>query len=85
VDKFLGFIVHEDGIEVDPKKVEIVKKIQESACKKDVQSMLGKINYLRRFISILAGRIELLLPLVRLKHEKDFVGGSSAERDLLKK
>jgi hypothetical protein len=44
--KFLGFIVHEAGIEVDPKKVGIIKKIQGPACKKDVQSMLGKMNYL---------------------------------------
>jgi hypothetical protein len=46
VGKFLGFIVHEAGIEVDPKKVGIIKKIQGPVCKKDVQSMLGKMNYL---------------------------------------
>jgi hypothetical protein len=37
--------------------------------------MLGKVNYLRRFITNLAGRVESLLPLVRLKHEKDFAWG----------
>jgi hypothetical protein len=33
---FLGFIVHKDGIEVDPKKIEGINKIKEPACKKDV-------------------------------------------------
>jgi hypothetical protein len=33
---------------------------------------LGKINYLRQFISNMAGKVESLLPLVRLKHEREF-------------
>jgi hypothetical protein len=69
--RFLGFIMHENGIGVDP-KVEVIKRIKEQTCKKDVQSLLGKINYLRRFISNMAGKVESLLPLVRLKHGKDF-------------
>jgi hypothetical protein len=43
--------------------------------KKDVQKLLGKINYLRRFISNFAGRVESLLPLVWLKHEEVFTWG----------
>jgi hypothetical protein len=34
--RFLGFIVHERGIEVDPKKVTSIKKIQEPMCKRDI-------------------------------------------------
>jgi hypothetical protein len=49
-------------------------------CKKDVQKLLGKINYLRCFISNLAGRVESLLPLVRLKHEEEFTWGGGAEQ-----
>jgi acetoin utilization deacetylase AcuC-like enzyme len=44
--RFLGFIVHEAGIKVDPKKIEAIKRIQEPTCKKDVQSLLGMVNYL---------------------------------------
>jgi hypothetical protein len=73
--RFLGFVVHERGIEVDPKKVEAIRRIQELTCKKDLQSLLGKVNYLRRFISNLAGKIESLLPLVRIKYDKDFTWG----------
>jgi hypothetical protein len=59
-ERFLGFIVHEKGIQIDPKKVESIKGIEEPVCKRGVQKLLGKINYLRRFISNLAGRVDVL-------------------------
>jgi hypothetical protein len=62
--RFLGFIVHEKGIELDPKKVESIGRVQEPACKRGVQKLLGKINYLRWFIANLAGKIDLFLPLM---------------------
>jgi hypothetical protein len=43
---FLGFIVHEKGIQIDPKKIESIRKFGKPTCKKDVQKLLGKINYL---------------------------------------
>ena len=74
--KFLGFIIHEHGIEIDPKSVESIRKLKEPTCKRDVQKLLGKINYLRRFISNLAGKIESFIPLLRLKHEAEFTWGA---------
>ena len=50
--KFLGFIIHEKGIEIDPKRTEV------PTCKKDMQKFLGKVNFLRRFISNLSGKID---------------------------
>jgi hypothetical protein len=73
--RFLGFIVHEKGIEIDPKKVESIRNLGEPTCKCDVQKLLGKINYLRRFITNLAGKVNSFLPLIQLKHEEDFVWG----------
>jgi hypothetical protein len=55
--RFLGFVVQEEGIEIDPKKVESIKKFAEPTCKRDVQKLLGKINYLRRFIANFAGKV----------------------------
>jgi hypothetical protein len=75
VGRFLGFIVHEKGIEIDPKKVESIKNLGEPTCKRDVQKLLGNINYLHRFIANLAGKVDSLLPLIRLRHENDFVWG----------
>jgi hypothetical protein len=63
------------GIEIDPKKVESINRLEEPKCKQGVQKMLGKINYLRMFIANLAGKVESIFPLIRLKHEKYFVWG----------
>jgi hypothetical protein len=45
--KFLGFIIHEHDIEIDPTKIESINKVQLPQCKKDMQKFLGKLNYLR--------------------------------------
>jgi hypothetical protein len=78
--RFLGFIVHEHGIQINAKKIESIKKLGEPKCKKDVHKLLGKINYVRRFIYNLVGRVESFLPLVRLKHEGEFVWGVEQKR-----
>jgi hypothetical protein len=78
--RFLGFIVHEHGIQIDPKKIDSIGKIEEPVCKRDVQKLLGKKNYLRRFKSNLAGQVESLLPLVQLKHEEEFTWGTEQQQ-----
>jgi hypothetical protein len=65
--KFLGFIVHEKGIEIDPKKVEAIRSVKAPTCKKDLQKFLGKVNYLRRFICNLSGKVNAFTLLLRLK------------------
>ena len=59
--KFLGFIIHEKGIEIDPKRIEAMKKVEAPSCKKDLKKFLGKVNYLRRFISNLSKKMKLNL------------------------
>jgi hypothetical protein len=34
--KFLGFIIHDKGIEIDPKRIEKIKGVQAPICKKDL-------------------------------------------------
>jgi hypothetical protein len=50
-------IIHENGIEIDPK---------------GVQKFLGKVNYLGRFICNLLGKVNAFTPLLQLKNELDF-------------
>jgi hypothetical protein len=38
--------------------------------------LLGKINYFRRFITNLAGKISPFMPLLMLKHKDDFLWGA---------
>ena len=79
--KLLGFIIHEKGIEIDPKRIEAMKKVEAPACKKDLQKFLGKVNFLRRFISNLSGKIDVFTPILRLKDEAEFTwGGRPARR-----
>ena len=40
--KFLGFIIHEKGIEIDPKRIEAMNQVEAPTCKKDLQKFLGK-------------------------------------------
>jgi len=66
--KFLGFIIHEKGIEIDPKRIEAMKKVEAPTCKKDLQKFLDKVNYLRRFIYNLFRKIDAFTPILRLKN-----------------
>jgi hypothetical protein len=54
--KFLGFIIHEHGIEIEPDRIKSIQKVVPPTCKLEMQKFLSKVNYLRRFISNLAGR-----------------------------
>jgi hypothetical protein len=48
--KLLGHIVSADGVKIDPKRVEAIKNLSLPRSKKDIQSFLGTINFVRRFI-----------------------------------
>jgi len=63
----LGFVVHKKGIEIIQNKTKEILETKSSSTKKELQSLLGKINFLRRFISNLSGKTEAFLPLLRLK------------------
>jgi len=74
--KFFGFIIHEKGIEIDPKRIEAMKNVEAPPCKKDLQKFLGKVNFLRRFISNLSRKIDAFTPILRLKDETEFNWGA---------
>jgi hypothetical protein len=48
--KLLAHIISKEGIKIDPNRVEGIQKINTLHNKKEVQSFLGKVNFLRRFI-----------------------------------
>nr|KYP61406.1 Retrovirus-related Pol polyprotein from transposon opus [Cajanus cajan] len=69
---FLGFVIHQKGIEVDKNKTRAIMETMPPSNKKELQSLLGKINFLRRFISNLSGKTKVFSPLLRLKKEEEF-------------
>lgn len=52
--KFLGFLVHSRGIDVDQAEVVAIATIKPLATVKKLKSFLGKVSYIRRFIPGLA-------------------------------
>jgi hypothetical protein len=78
--QFLVFLVHERGIEIGLKSQEAVKKMVPPTTKKELQQLIGKINFVRRFISNLSGRIEPFMELVKIKANDEFRWGQSNNR-----
>ena len=52
--KLLWHIISKEGIKIDPKRVEEIHKIELARNKVEVQSFLGKVNFLMRFIAAFA-------------------------------
>ena len=55
--QFLGFMVHKRGIEIGQKSMKAVDEVVPSTTKIELQSLLGKINFIRRFILNLSERV----------------------------
>jgi hypothetical protein len=51
VGQFLGFLVLERGIEIGLKSQEAVRTMVPPTTKRELQQLIGKINFVRRFIS----------------------------------
>ena len=54
---FMGFLVHQRGVEMDKNKARAIMESPTPTNKVQLQRLLGKIKFLRRFISNLAGKI----------------------------
>ena len=48
--KLLGHIIFEGGIRIDPNRVSAIQKLDLLRSRKEIQSFLGKVNFVRRFI-----------------------------------
>ena len=62
-------MVHERGIEVGPKSIKAIDEAVPLTTKIELQSLLGKINFIRRFISNLSERVLSFSPLLKLKSD----------------
>ena len=75
VGNFLGFLIHNQGLKVDKNKAKAVLEARPPRNKKELQSLIGKVNFLRRFIINLTGKMKAFSPLLRLKSAEDFIWG----------
>jgi hypothetical protein len=78
--QFLGFLVHEGGIEVGKKSMKAIDEVVPSTNLKELQSLLGKINFVRRFISNLSQKVMPFSPFLRIKKDQKFVWGDEQQK-----
>jgi hypothetical protein len=75
--KFLVFIIYEHNIEIDPNRIKSIWNVGAPTCKLEVQKFFSKVNYLRRFISNLAEKIDAFTSILRLKMMLISLGGET--------
>jgi hypothetical protein len=67
--KLLGHIVSAEGVRIDPSRVEAIQTLSLLRSKKEAQSFLGKINFLRRFVSNFVELVKHITTMLRKGNE----------------
>jgi hypothetical protein len=75
--KILGHIILARGIKIDPNRICAIQEIKIPRNKKVVQSFIGKINFLRRFVPNFA---EILKPITNMLKKDDVIKWSLEEK-----
>ena len=85
---FMGFVVSQEGIEMDQSKVEAIQRITRPRNKKELQRFLGMLNYYRRFIEKFAWKTFHLRKLLKkdtFRTERDWDERCEEEFNVMKK
>jgi hypothetical protein len=72
--------VHEGGIEVGKKSMKAIDEVVPPTNLKELQSLLGKMNFVRRFISNLSQKVLPFSPLSRIQKDQKFVWGNEQQK-----
>ncbi|XP_070008349.1 uncharacterized protein [Nicotiana sylvestris] len=63
--KLLGFVVSRCGIELDPSMIKSIQELPSPKNKTEVMSLLGRLNYINRFIAQLTTTCEPIFKLLK--------------------
>jgi hypothetical protein len=75
----------QDGIKIDPKRVEAIDTINIPRNIKEIQSFLGKINFLRRFVSNFVEIMKLITGMLKKNNEVKWMSKAKASFACIKK
>ena len=67
--KQIGHIISQESIKIDPKRVESIQKIELPRNKVEVQYFLGKVGFMRRFISAFPKIVRWITSMLRKDNE----------------
>eukprot|EP00253_Pinus_taeda_P032977 PITA_32977 len=76
--KLLGFIISKDGIYIDPDRIKEISEIPFPHNKKSMQSFLGQINFVKRFVPDFS---QIILPLQTMIKKNSVFRWGSAEKE----
>jgi len=76
--KLLGFIVSKDGIYIDPDRIKEISEIPFPHNKKSMQSFLGQINFVKRFVPDFS---QIILPLQNMIKKNSVFKWGSVEKE----
>jgi hypothetical protein len=83
--KLLGHLVSKDGIKINPKIIEAIDTINIPRNVKEIQSFLGKINFLRRFIPNFAEIVKLITDMLKKNSEMNWTSEEKSSFQRIKK
>ncbi|GJP45444.1 hypothetical protein CLOM_g4833 [Closterium sp. NIES-68] len=69
----LGHVISIDGVQIDPKKIATIQDWKPPANLRELQSFMGFVNYIRRFIPNMAGVTSPLTDLLKKGTSKVFL------------
>ena len=77
---YLGFVISEEGIKADEKKVEAIRSLPVPTCVREVRSFIGMCSYYRRFLPNFS---QIAEPIIMLTKSKLILNGLMSIRKLL--
>jgi hypothetical protein len=83
--KLLGHIVSIEGVRIDPSRVEVIQALSIPRSRKEVQSFLGKINFLRRFVPNFAEEVKLITSMLKKENDVRWTPQSQHSFEQIKK
>jgi hypothetical protein len=83
--ELLGHIVSAEGERIDPSRVEAIQTLSFPRSKKEVQSFLGKINFLRRFVSNFVELVKYITSMLKKGNEVKWTSDAREYFDQIKK